>query len=70
MEDKVTIDTPIEDLVLRYPQAVKFLARKNLRCIRCGEPVWSTVGEFLREEGVESPEELIKELNQFLEIET
>jgi hypothetical protein len=36
MPPLVTLDTQIEDLVLKYPKSVGFLTRKGIRCIRCG----------------------------------
>lgn len=62
----MALDTPVEDLVLRYPEAVGFLTRRGLRCIRCGEPLWCTLGELFREDNVAEPETLLAELNEFL----
>ena len=67
MEPKVTKDTSIEDLVLRYPESVGFLTRKGVRCIRCGEPLWCTLGELLQEDNIPEPQKIIDELNEFLE---
>ncbi len=66
MDPKVTLDTPIEDLVLKYPEAVGFLTRKGIRCIRCGEPLWCTLGELLEEENIPGMQKTIDELNEFL----
>lgn len=66
MEPKITRDTPIEDLVLKYPEAAGFLTRKGIRCIRCGEPLWCTLGELLEEDNVPEPQRIIDELNEFL----
>ena len=66
MDPKVTLDTPIEDLVLKYPEAVGFLTRKGIRCIRCGEPLWCTLGELLKEENITDMQKTIDELNEFL----
>jgi len=60
-----TLDIFVEDLALAYPEAVGFLTRQGLRCIRCGEPVWGTLGAFLAEAGVE-PQALVDQLNVFL----
>jgi hypothetical protein len=65
-EPAVTLDTPVEELAQQHPAAVAFLTRHNIRCIRCGEPLWCTVGELLEEEGVPNPQKLIDELNGFL----
>jgi len=67
MEPKVTRDTPIEDLVLNYPESVGFLTGKGIRCIRCGEPLWCTLGELLQDDKVPDPQRIIDELNEFLE---
>jgi len=66
----VKLDMSIEDLIVKYPEAVGFLTRKGIRCIRCGEPVWGLLGSFLSEEGVADPQELVNELNIFLEEES
>ena len=62
----ISLDTSIEELVERYPQAVSFLSRRGVRCIRCGEPLWCTLGELLREAGIENPHDLIKELVEYI----
>jgi hypothetical protein len=66
MRTQVTLNTPIEDLVKDYPEAVGFLTRQGIRCIRCGEPLWCTLGELLEEEGVADPHQLVTALNSFL----
>ena len=67
MIPKVTLETPIEDIVQTYPEAVGFLTRKGIRCIRCGEPLWCSIGELLEEEKIPSPQKMIDELNIYLE---
>jgi hypothetical protein len=67
MEAVVSLDTPIEELVERFPEAVGFLSRNGVRCIRCGEPLWCSLGELLKEEGIENPQHLVQELNNYLE---
>jgi hypothetical protein len=64
---KVDLDTPVEDLVRLYPESVGFLTRRGVRCIRCGEPLWCTLGELFREDKVAEPEMLLAELNGFLD---
>lgn len=63
---RVTLDTSVEDLVLQHPKAAGFLTRKGVRCIRCGEPLWCTLGELFGEDKVTEPEKLLAELNEFL----
>jgi hypothetical protein len=66
MDEKVSLDTPVEDVVRKYPEAVGFLTRRGVRCIRCGEPLWCTMGELFRDDKVPEPEALLAELNDFL----
>jgi len=66
MEPKVTLDISIEDLVLKFPESVGFLTRKGIRCIRCGEPLWCTLGELLEEDNIPDPQNIVDELNEFL----
>jgi len=66
MQPLVTLDTQIEDLVLKYPKSVHFLTKNGIRCIRCGEPLWCSLGELLEDEKVKNPKELVDGLNQFL----
>jgi hypothetical protein len=66
MDDKVSLDTPVEDVVRKYPEAVGFLTRRGVRCIRCGEPLWCTMGELFRDDKVTEPEALLADLNDFL----
>lgn len=66
MKDPVSVDIQVEELAEKYPLAVRFLTKRGVRCIRCGEPIWGTLGELLEEDGIENPEDLIDELNGFL----
>lgn len=66
MDPKVTLETAIEDLVLKFPESVGFLTRRGIRCIRCGEPLWCTLGELLEEEKIPDPQTMVDELNEFL----
>ena len=67
MATKVSLDIPVEELVEHFPEAVGFLSRNGVCCIRCGEPLWCSLGELLKEEGIENPEYLVKELNSHIE---
>jgi hypothetical protein len=66
MGTQVTLDTSIEDLVKEYPEAVGFLTKQGIRCIRCGEQLWCTLGELLEEDGVKNSQQLVNKLNAFL----
>ena len=68
MSADVTRETVIEDLVARYPDAVAFLMEKGIRCLRCGEPVWGTLGTAMDEKDfpLERQMVIVKELRDFL----
>ncbi|OQX82676.1 hypothetical protein B6D60_11775 [candidate division KSB1 bacterium 4484_87] len=66
-ERKITFETDVEDLALKYPKSVHFLTANNVRCIRCGEPLWCSVGELFEMDHVENPEKLLSELNDFID---
>jgi hypothetical protein len=68
MGERVALGTRVEDLARLYPEAVGFMTRRGIRCVRCGEPLWCTLGELLEEEGVPDPGEVLVELNEFLRI--
>ena len=62
IDPKITV----EDLVEKYPAAVKFLSRRGIVCIVCGEPAWGTLEDIARSKGVEDIEALAKDLSDFL----
>lgn len=66
MDREVSLKTQVEELVERFPEAVGFLSRYGVRCIRCGEPLWCSLGELLEEDGIENPQLLVDELNNYL----
>jgi hypothetical protein len=66
MPSRVSLNIEVEDLAREFPEAVGFLTKKGVRCIRCGEPVWGTLGKLLDEDGIANPQVLVDELNVFL----
>jgi hypothetical protein len=63
---KVTEDIYIEDLVEERPKAVKYLLEKDIICIKCGAPVWETLGSLLERHGIKGKEKkrIIAEINE------
>jgi len=47
----ITKAIAIEDLVQEVPEAVSYLSKNGIRCIRCGEPIWGTLEEAAKEKG-------------------
>lgn len=66
---KVNKDIEITELVERFPESVKFLSHKGIKCIACGEPVWGTLEEAAREKNHSDEEidRIISELNELIE---
>jgi len=48
----ITEDISIEDLIEEHPFAVKYLSKKGIKCIMCGEPVWGSLKEACQEKGL------------------
>jgi hypothetical protein len=63
---KISADTEIEDLVNDLPESVTYLMEKGIRCLRCGEPIWGTLGSAAEEKGFgnEEIEKFVQELNE------
>jgi len=43
--------TTIEEIIEQVPGAISYLMEQNIRCIRCGEPIWGTLEEAARGKG-------------------
>jgi methionine synthase II (cobalamin-independent) len=59
----------IEYLVTEYPQTVRILMEKGIKCLACGEPIWGTLESNAKEKGYNNAEidNLVLELRAFLE---
>ncbi|MBN1224599.1 MAG: DUF1858 domain-containing protein [Candidatus Aminicenantes bacterium] len=66
-EQKISLEIQVEDLALQYPESVGFLIKQGVRCIRCGEPVWGTLGDLLEDTGIENPQDVVDRLNSYIE---
>jgi methionine synthase II (cobalamin-independent) len=64
----VTAKTTIEELVDESPDAVTYLMKQGIRCIRCGEPIWGTLEEAAKEKGFNDNDikRFVKELNEIM----
>lgn len=47
----ITKEIEIEILLEKLPEAVGYLMDNNIRCLRCGEPIWGTLEEAAKEKG-------------------
>ena len=62
---KITKEVEIEDLVRELPEAVSYLMKKGIRCLRCGEPIWGSLESAALEKGINQNDIklFVKELN-------
>ncbi|HEX3075190.1 MAG TPA: DUF1858 domain-containing protein [Ignavibacteriales bacterium] len=51
LQSNITKDTLIEDLVREMPEAVDYLMKSGIRCLRCGEPIWGSLESAAKEKG-------------------
>ncbi|UCF05796.1 MAG: DUF1858 domain-containing protein [bacterium] len=54
-----------EELIEAYPGSVNFLMDRGIVCMKCGEPVWGTLGDIISGKGLDVTE-TIAELERFL----
>ncbi|GBD92658.1 hypothetical protein BMS3Abin05_00230 [bacterium BMS3Abin05] len=68
MDKYVDKDVTIEELVAKFPESVKFLMDKGIKCIACGEPVWGTLEENAKEKGMDDQiiRNMVEELNDLI----
>lgn len=68
MLEVVNKNTLIEDIVIKYPEAVYPLIRHGIKCIECGEPIWGTVGEAADDKGLSEDKlrSAIDDINQVI----
>ena len=59
---EITKEICIEELVENYLFSIRYLSKKGIRCIACGEPVWGTLEEAAREKGFDD-----SDINAFIE---
>jgi methionine synthase II (cobalamin-independent) len=64
----ITKEVTIEELVSDYPQSVRFLMEKGIKCLACGEPVWGTLESSAKDKGFDDTQvnEIVQELNTIL----
>ena len=53
----------VEELIEAYPGINSFLMERGIFCIKCGEPIWATLEEMIKEKGLDVSE-TVDELNE------
>ncbi|HDS16602.1 MAG TPA: DUF1858 domain-containing protein [Proteobacteria bacterium] len=59
----ITAETPIRDLLTKYPKAAEVFAAKGMVCLGCAASMFETVAEGAAAHGIEV-EALLVEMNQ------
>ena len=53
----------IEELIEKYPGIDKHLRKWDIICVLCGEPVWSRLGDLIRQKGLDE-DKIIADINE------
>jgi hypothetical protein len=64
---RITGDTLIEEIVEKAPALIRPLREYGIVCVRCGEPIWGTIEQVARDKGIDSVDEILREMNRILE---
>ena len=56
----------IEAIVEKYPETIGPMQEMGVQCMVCGEPVWGTLGERIREKGLDNEDEILERLNKIV----
>lgn len=59
----ITADMEIEEIIEKYPETIGPMQEMGIQCMLCGEPVWGTLGEKVREKGLNNMNEILTRLN-------
>jgi len=57
----------IEDIVEKYPETIAPMQEMGVQCMVCGEAVWGTLGERIREKELTNGEEILERLNSIVD---
>ena len=61
--DKITGETPIRDLLTKYPQAAEVFAARGMACLGCAASMFETIEQGAVAHGIEL-EGLLKAMNE------
>ena len=62
----ITKDTPIRDLLTKYPRAAEVFAAKGMACLGCAASMFETVAEGAAAHGIDI-DELLVEMNKVVQ---
>ena len=56
----------IEDIVEQYPETIGLMQQMGIQCMLCGEPVWGTLEEKVKEKGLSNLDDIVNKLNEII----
>ncbi len=59
----ITEKMEIEEIIEKYPETIGPMQEMGIQCMLCGEPVWGTLDEKMREKGLDNMDEILTRLN-------
>lgn len=67
--NQITKNIPSEELINKFPLSVNYLLNKGIKCIVCGEPIWGTLEDAVKEKGFgdQDVDKIVEELNRLIE---
>jgi len=66
LNNMITKNTTIEDIVQNYPDLIKPLKQFGITCVACGEPVWGTLAENANQKNISDLDIIIEKLNRII----
>lgn len=66
---RIEKNIPIEELITQHPISVHILMKKGIKCIVCGEPIWGTLEDTVKEKGFSDQDldGIVEEINEGIE---
>jgi methionine synthase II (cobalamin-independent) len=62
----ISKDMLIEDIVEQYPETIGPMQQMGIQCMLCGEPVWGTLEEKVKEKGLSNLDDIVNKLNEII----
>jgi len=66
---KIDINTPVDELLDKYPEIGRFLNKNNIRYIICSECSWDGIGKVMMDSDKSEEEisDLLEKINEIIE---
>jgi hypothetical protein len=61
-KDMISADDNVEELLEKYPGINRFLMKRGIVCVQCGETFWGPLRQLIEEKGMDV-DQIVNELN-------